>query len=660
VVHVKQGVGRYLGLQRLDAGGIEAEYLVLEYAGGGKLYVPVADLAQIHRYTGSEAETAPLHHLGNERWAKAQAKAREKAHDVAAELLQIQARRVSRAGLQMNINEEDYALFCQGFPFSTTTDQQNAIDAALQDLQTDKPTDRVVCGDVGFGKTEVALRAAFVAARAGKQVCVLAPTTLLAAQHEKNFQDRFADWPIRVGGLSRLKTAKEQNALLDQLHAGSLDIVIGTHRLLQEDVRFKDLGLVIVDEEHRFGVRHKERLKNLRAEVHLLTLTATPIPRTLNMSMAGLRELSIIATPPASRIAIKTVVSEWSNGLVQEAILRELKRGGQVYVLHNEVSDIENFSQSLQKLVPEGRVRFAHGQMRVKELEQVMLDFYHNRFNILVCTTIIESGIDVPNANTILIDRADHLGLAQLHQLRGRVGRSHHRAYAYMLVPSRQALTKDAQKRLDAIEQLGDLGSGFALATHDLEIRGAGELLGDEQSGQIEEIGFTLYAELLAKAVKALKHGRIDDSPFGQADCEVQLGASALIPDAYVPDVHTRLVLYKRLSESPQIEALHELKVEFIDRFGLLPPPVERLFQSAELRILGQQRGLAKLLAGNTQLTIEFGTQAKFDPTKLIKLIQSAPKTYKLEGQKRLHIQGQFVEVQARFEGLQRVLVGLG
>ncbi|HWY25977.1 MAG TPA: transcription-repair coupling factor, partial [Nevskia sp.] len=482
VVHVEHGVGRYLGLQRLDAGGVEAEYLVLEYADGDKLYVPVASLNLIHRYTGAEPDQAPLHNLGSDRWSKARARARERAADVAAELLQVQARRAARVGTALALDEPDYQRFVEGFPFQPTPDQQKAIDAVLADLSASKPMDRVVCGDVGFGKTEVALRACFAAARAGKQVCVLAPTTLLVQQHEKNFRDRFADWPMRIVALSRLRSAKEQAVMLEDLREGKVDIVIGTHRLLQDDVRFKDLGLVVVDEEHRFGVRHKERLKNLRAEVHLLTLTATPIPRTLNMSLAGLRDLSIIATPPASRLSIRTFVAEWDNALVYEACLRELRRGGQIYVLHNEVKDIERFADELQKLVPEGKVRIAHGQMRERELEQVMLDFYHGRFNILVCTTIIESGIDVPTANTILIDRADHLGLAQLHQLRGRVGRSHHRAYAYLLVPSRRALSPDAEKRLEAIEQLGELGSGFALATHDLEIRGAGELLGENQS----------------------------------------------------------------------------------------------------------------------------------------------------------------------------------
>ncbi len=669
VVHVEHGVGRYRGLIRLDAGGVEAEYLVLEYADADKLYVPVASLNQIHRYTGAEEQAAPLHNLGSDRWSKARAKAKERAADVAAELLQIQARRAAREGMALPINEDAFAVFNDGFRFLTTPDQQKAIDAVLADMALPKPMDRVVCGDVGFGKTEVALRAAFAAAANGKQVCVLAPTTLLVQQHEKNFRDRFAQYceaigepagtpSIRIAGLSRLRTGKEQNQLLDDLAKGQVDIVIGTHRLIQDDVRFADLGLVIVDEEHRFGVRHKEKLKNLRAEVHLLTLTATPIPRTLNMSMAGLRDLSIIATPPSTRLAIRTFVSEWDSALVYEACLRELRRGGQVYFLHNEVKDIERFAGDIQALVPEGKVRVAHGQMRASELEQVMLDFYHGRFNILVCTTIIESGIDVPNANTILIDRADHLGLAQLHQLRGRVGRSHHRAYAYLLVPSRRSLSDDANKRLQAIEELGELGSGFALATQDLEIRGAGELLGENQSGQIEEIGFTMYAEMLANAVRALRHGRIADAPFGQAPCEVDLGSSALIPDDYVPDVHSRLVLYKRIAETKTEDELEELKVELIDRFGLLPPQAERLCEAARLRQLGETAGIVKIRAGAKTAMLDFGPQPSIEPIKLIKLIQTQPKVYKLEGQKRLTITAKELEDPAQRAPLLSALLG--
>lgn len=694
VVHVEHGVGRYLGLQRLDAGGLETEYLVLEYAsrgtvsersevgadatrpagsrtrryadtaspaGGDKLYVPVGSLNLIHRYTGAEPDAAPLHALGNERWAKARKRARDRAADVAAELLQIQARRAARPGRALIADADDYRRFCRGFPFETTPDQQTAIDAVVADLAKLTPMDRVVCGDVGFGKTEVAMRAAFIAASAGHQVCVLSPTTLLVQQHEKNFRDRFSDSAIKVAGLSRLRTTKEQTRLLEDIADNRVDIIIGTHRLLQDDVRFADLGLVVIDEEHRFGVRHKEKLKNLRAEVDLLTLTATPIPRTLNMSLAGLRELSIIATPPESRLSIRTFVVEWDSALVQEACLRELKRGGQVYFLHNEVRSIQRFAGDIAALIPEARIRVAHGQLRERELEQVMLDFYHGRFDILVCSTIIESGIDVPTANTILIDRADRFGLAQLHQLRGRVGRSHHRAYAYLFVPSKRALSADAARRLEAIEQLDELGAGFALATQDLEIRGAGELLGDSQSGQIEEIGFTLYAELLASAVRAIRSGTLDDAPFSANGhgCEVDLGTSALIPEDYVPDVHTRLVLYKRIAETREAAELDELKVEMIDRFGRLPTQTQRLFETAGLRQHGERMGIAKIRVSSSSATLEFGPRPRIDPARLIKLIQTQPKVYKLEGQQRLQIRAELGEPEKRAEHLASVLARL-
>jgi transcription-repair coupling factor (superfamily II helicase) len=635
VVHVQHGVGRYRGLQKLSAGGIEAEYLVLEYDKGDKLYVPVASLQLVHRYTGADTEHAPLHSLGSDRWDKAQRKAREKAHDVAAELLQIQARRQARPGISMDVGVAEYERFAAGFPFMPTHDQQQAIDAVLMDMAGKRPMDRVICGDVGFGKTEVALRASFAAVQNGRQVCVLVPTTLLAEQHYKNFADRYAGWPVRVGALSRMRSAIEQKQMLSDLLTGKLDIVIGTHRLLQSDIAFAKLGLVIVDEEHRFGVRHKERLKNLRAEVDMLTLTATPIPRTLNMSLSGLRDLSVIATPPSGRLSIKTFVAEWDRGLIYEACLRELRRGGQVYFLHNDVSDMPDFARKIQELVPEGKVRYAHGQMRERELEQVMLDFYHNRFNILVCSTIIESGIDVPNANTMIIDRADTLGLAQLHQLRGRVGRSSHRAYAYLLVPSRRSLSTDARKRLDAIEQMGELGSGFLLATHDLEIRGTGELLGEAQSGQIEEVGFTVYAEMLARAVRAVKAGKLDDAPFGASPIEVELGLAALIPDDYVPDVHARLALYKRIAEADE-PALIELKSEMIDRFGKLPAQADNLFALTAFKLGALRLGITKLRAHARGITAEFGAEGKVDPRRIIKLVQTQPKAWKLEGQTRL------------------------
>jgi transcription-repair coupling factor (superfamily II helicase) len=636
VVHVEHGVGRYQGLTTLDAGGVSAEYLIIEYAKGDRIYVPVGQLNLVHRYTGAEDEAAPLHGLGSERWKKATARARKRAFDVAAELLQVQARRAATAGSVMPADPQEYAAFCEDFPFETTADQQSAIDAVLADMAAPTPMDRVVCGDVGFGKTEVALRAAFAAVTSNRQVCVLVPTTLLAQQHYKNFCDRFAGMPVRIAAASRLRGDKELKAMLADTADGKIDILIGTHRLLQPDVRFDRLGLVIVDEEHRFGVRHKEKLKAMRAQVDLLTLTATPIPRTLNMSLAGLRDLSIIATPPEGRMAIKTFVADWEQALVQEALLRELKRGGQIYYLHNQVKDIERVAADLRRLVPEARIKVAHGQMRTRELEQVMLDFYHHRFDVLCCTTIVESGIDVPNANTIVIDRADTFGLAQLHQLRGRVGRSHHRAYAYLLVPARSSLAGDAEKRLEAIENLGDLGSGFQLATHDLEIRGAGELLGDEQSGQIEEVGFTLYAELLERAVKAVKRGALADSELAGSDCHIDLGTSALIPEDYVPDVHTRLALYQRLTACEETEAVDALKSETIDRFGALPEAAENLFANAGLRIAARALGITQLRVGESSLSVDFGSDNPLDPVAIIGLVQSDPRAWRMEGENRL------------------------
>lgn len=556
VVHIDHGVGRYQGLTSLAVGNTENEYLTIHYAGDDKLYVPVASLHLISRYAGASEESAPLHKLGTDTWQKVRRKAAEKAYDVAAELLEIHARRAARKGFAFPAKSDNYSLFSATFPFEETPDQLSAIDAVVNDLRSTQPTDRVVCGDVGFGKTEVAMRAAFVAVDAGKQVAVLVPTTLLARQHHNNFLDRFADWPVQIESLSRFETAKEQKAILKRLESGGIDIIIGTHKLLSKEIRYQNLGLVIIDEEHRFGVRHKEHMKALRSEVDIVTLTATPIPRTLNMGLAGMRDLSIIATPPQHRHAIKTFVTEWSDVQIHEACERELARGGQVYFLHNEVQTIERIVEDLERIVPNARINFAHGQMRESDLEQVMGDFYHQRFNILVSTTIIESGIDIPSANTIIINRADKLGLAQLHQLRGRVGRSHHRAYAYLLTPPKGSMTGDAEKRLQAIESLEDLGVGFTLATHDLEIRGAGELLGEGQSGQIQEIGFTLYSELLTRAVKALKSGKLPDydKPLAQGT-EVDLGVPALLPEDYVPDVHQRLILYKRISNAPDHEA---------------------------------------------------------------------------------------------------------
>ncbi|MGD8828151.1 MAG: transcription-repair coupling factor, partial [Gammaproteobacteria bacterium] len=633
VVHEEHGVGRYLGLQTLEAGGVTTEFLTLEYAAGDKLYVPVSSLHLISRYTGASPEHAPLHRLGSDQWEKAKRRAAEKARDVAAELLEIYARRAARSGHAFRLDERTQRAFAEAFPFEETPDQQTAIESVLDDMTRRVPMDRVVCGDVGFGKTEVAMRAAFAAVNDGRQVAMLVPTTLLGQQHYQTLRDRFADWPVRVELISRFRSQRQHSAILADLEAGKVDILVGTHKLLSDDVKFKDLGLVIIDEEHRFGVRHKEKLKSLRAEVDVLTLTATPIPRTLNMSLAGIRDLSIIATPPAERLSVKTFVSEWNDSLIREACLREIKRGGQVYFLHNSVETMEKMTARLQQLLPEASIRHAHGQMREKELEQVMLDFYHRRFNILVCSTIVESGIDVPTANTIIINRADKFGLAQLHQLRGRVGRSHHRAYAYLIAPPQNVLTADARKRLEAIESLEDLGAGFTLATHDLEIRGAGELLGDEQSGQIHEVGFSLYTDLLERAVKALKSGRMPelDRPLEHGP-EVDLRLPALLPDDYVPDVHQRLILYKRIASAENDEALRELQVEMIDRFGLLPDAAKMLFRLAEIKLRAAALGITRIEAGNRGGRFQFVSEPPIDPMTVIRLVQAEPDVYRLEG----------------------------
>ena len=637
VVHIDHGVGRYQGLTTLEMDGQIQEFLLLEYADSARLYVPVANLELISRFAGADDAMAPLHRLGTEQWQKARRKAAEQVHDTAAELLNLYARRAARKGHGFPFDEVEYALFASGFPFEETADQANAILSTLADMRSLRPMDRLVCGDVGFGKTEVAMRAAFVAVQDGKQVAVLVPTTLLAQQHYENFRDRFADWPVRIEVLSRFKTAKEQKAALDAAADGRIDILIGTHKLLGDDVHFKQLGLIIVDEEHRFGVRHKEALKQRRAEVDMLTLTATPIPRTLNMAFAGMRDLSIIATPPARRLAVKTFVRESHPAVVKEAILRELLRGGQVYYLHNEVESIEKCARELSELVPEARIGIAHGQMRERELEQVMSQFYHKQHNILVCSTIIETGIDVPSANTIIMDRADKLGLAQMHQLRGRVGRSHHQAYAYLLTPHKKAMTGDAEKRLEAIAAADDLGAGFALASHDLEIRGAGELLGEDQSGNIQTVGFTLYMEMLDRAVKAIRNGKTPnmDQPF-TLGADINLRLSALIPEDYLPDVHNRLMLYKRISSADSDEKLEELQVEMIDRFGLLPEPVKNLFAVSALKVRANALGVRKIDAGPNGGRIEFAPDTTVDPRRLIQLIQKEPKKYKLEGGDRL------------------------
>ncbi|MFT6874745.1 MAG: transcription-repair coupling factor (superfamily II helicase) [Granulosicoccus sp.] len=645
VVHIDHGVGRYQGLTSLELGNVKNEYLTIQYAGDDKLYVPVSSLHLISRYAGASEESAPLHKLGTDTWQKVRRKAAEKAYDVAAELLEIHARRAARKGFAFPENSDNYTVFSDAFPFEETPDQLSAIEAVVKDLRSAQPTDRVVCGDVGFGKTEVAMRAAFVAVDAGKQVVVLVPTTLLARQHHKNFMDRFADWPVQIESLSRFETAKEQKGILARLASGGIDIIIGTHKLLSKDIKYNNLGLVIIDEEHRFGVRHKEHMKALRSEVDIVTLTATPIPRTLNMGLAGMRDLSIIATPPQHRHAIKTFVGEWSDVQIKEACERELARGGQIYFLHNEVRTIERMVQDLERIVPGARINFAHGQMRESDLEQVMNDFYHQRFNILVSTTIIESGIDIPSANTILINRADKLGLAQLHQLRGRVGRSHHRAYAYLLTPPKGSMTSDAEKRLQAIESLEDLGVGFTLATHDLEIRGAGELLGEGQSGQIQEIGFTLYSELLTRAVKALKEGKLPDydKPLAHGT-EVDLGVPALLPEDYVPDVHQRLILYKRISHAVDYDALRDLKIELIDRFGLLPTQTDRLFDVMRLRHRCEQLGIERLELNPGGGRIIFDTDPKIDPMTLIQILQRHNDIYRFDGKQTLRIIKSFAE----------------
>ncbi|MDA0117978.1 transcription-repair coupling factor [Vibrio sp. T11.5] len=633
VVHIDHGIGRYIGLQTLEAGGMTTEYVTLEYQNDAKLYVPVAALNLISRYSGGAEESAPLHKLGGEAWAKARRKAAEKVRDVAAELLDVYAKRELKPGYKFDLDREQYATFKAGFPFEETDDQSMAINAVMSDMCQAKAMDRLVCGDVGFGKTEVAMRAAFLATDNGKQVAVLVPTTLLAQQHFENFRDRFANLPIRVEVLSRFKTAKEQKQILQDIEDGKVDLVVGTHKLLSNDIKFKDLGLLIVDEEHRFGVRQKEKMKAMRTDVDILTLTATPIPRTLNMAMSGMRDLSIIATPPARRLAIKTFVRQSDDAVVREAVLREVMRGGQVYFLHNQVETIEKVAADLEKLIPEARVTVAHGQMRERELERIMNDFYHQRFNLLVCTTIIETGIDVPTANTIIMDRADNLGLAQLHQLRGRVGRSHHQAYAYLLTPHPKAITKDAIKRLDAIASLEDLGAGFTLATHDLEIRGAGELLGDEQSGQIQSVGFTLYMEMLEQAVEALKEGKepsLDELLREQTEVEMRL--PALLPDDYIPDINTRLSMYKQIASVSDKTELDELKIELIDRFGLLPDATKNLLSVSEIKLEAGAIKVKKIEAHDKGGFIEFYPDADINPAYLVKLLQSQPQKFAMEG----------------------------
>ena len=633
IVHIEHGIGRYNGLITLDVGDGDQEFIHLKYADEASIYVPVANLQMISRYSGGDPALAPLHKIGSGKWDRAKQKALEQIHDVAAELLNIQARREAKVGIHFKIDISQYELFASQFAFEETPDQANAIHAVMEDMKQNQPMDRLICGDVGFGKTEVAMRAAFIAVSAGYQVAVLVPTTLLAGQHEDNFRDRFADWPVRIETLSRFGGKKHQQTVLTDLAAGKVDIVIGTHKLLQPDVKFSNLGLMIVDEEHRFGVRHKERIKAIQTDVDSMSMTATPIPRTLNMALSGMRDMSIIATPPARRLAIKTFVMQKTDALMKEAILRELLRGGQVYLLHNDVASIERMAETIRELVPEARVGVAHGQMQERQLEQVMEQFYHKNFNVLICSTIIETGIDVPNANTIIIERADKFGLAQLHQLRGRVGRSHHQAYCYLLVPSLKGLKGDAKRRLHAIERANTLGAGFMLASEDLEIRGAGEILGKQQSGNMQAIGFSLYMDMLERATKAIKAGREPDlnTPLSLTS-EINLHSSALIPEEYLHDVHQRLLFYKRISNADDREALIDIRTEMIDRFGTLPDQTKQLFAVHGLRIQAEPLMINKIDANSNSMTLEFAPDTPVDALAIIKLIQTDGQRYRMNG----------------------------
>ena len=654
VVHEEHGIGRYMGLVTMDLGGETNEMMLLEYAGEAQLYVPVSQLHLISRYSGQAHENVALHKLGSGAWNKAKRKAAEKARDTAAELLNLYAQRAAQSGHKFEINELDYQAFADGFGYEETEDQAAAIAAVIKDLTQAKPMDRLVCGDVGFGKTEVALRAAFVAVMGGKQVAVLAPTTLLVEQHAQNFADRFADFPVKVASLSRFNNSKATKAALEGMADGTVDIVIGTHKLVQDDIKFKNLGLVIIDEEHRFGVRQKEQLKLLRANVDILTMTATPIPRTLSMALEGLRDFSLITTAPSRRLAVKTFVKPFSEGSVREAVLRELKRGGQVFFLHNEVDTIENMRERLETLLPEARIGVAHGQLRERELEQVMRDFLQQRFNVLLCSTIIETGIDIPNANTIIINRTDKFGLAQLHQLRGRVGRSHHQAYAYLLTP--EYITKDAEKRLDAIAAADELGAGFTLAMQDLEIRGAGEILGEGQSGEMIQVGFTLYTEMLKQAVRDLKKGRQPDldAPLG-ITTEIKLHSPALLPESYCPDIHERLVLYKRLAVCETVQQINAIHEELVDRFGLPEQPVKTLIESHHLRLAAKELGIDAIDATSEAVTVTFGKNHQIDPTEIILLIQS-DRNYRLAGADKLRFTAQMEDVEMRIKTVKSVL----
>lgn len=660
VVHIDHGVGRYKGLETFEVEGQLTEFLVLEYADKAKLYVPVSSLHLINRYSGADADHAPLNKLGSDQWEKAKRKAAEKVVDVAAELLDIYARREAQKGINFQIPEEDYRLFANSFPFEETDDQQETIENVLKDLGQERSMDRLVCGDVGFGKTEVALRAAFIAVSNHTQVAILVPTTLLAQQHYDNFRDRFAEWPVNIALMSRFVSGKQHNENMQNLANGKIDIVIGTHKLLQGDVKYNNLGLLIIDEEHRFGVRQKEKLKALRANVDILTLTATPIPRTLNMAMSGIRDLSIIATPPARRLSVKTFVRQSSPALIKEAIQRELLRGGQVFYLHNEVKTIENAADEIRRLIPEALICVGHGQLRERQLEKVMSDFYHRRYNVLVCSTIIESGIDIPTANTIIVERADKFGLAQLHQLRGRVGRSHHQAYAYLLTPHPKAMSADALKRIDAIGSADTLGAGFVLASHDLEIRGAGELLGDEQSGHIQTIGFSLYSEMLEHTVKLMKQGKTPDlnRPI-HSGTEINLHIPALITEDYLPDVHTRLMMYKRIANADNKQELDGLKVEMIDRFGLLPEASRLLFEVTQLKLQAEAIGIRKVETNARFGKVVFDTDTEVDPYSVVKMVQEQPQVFSMNGATELKFRHELADARERLDFVKAMLGAL-
>ncbi len=657
VVHVEHGVGRYRGLAVIDTDGLRAEFLTIEYERGAKLYVPVADLQLVSRYGGGSEDEAPLNTLGTDHWRRAKKKAAEKIRDAAAELLEIHARREAGKGFPYRCDTLEYERFAAAFPFEETADQQSAIEAVIADMASPRPMDRLVCGDVGFGKTEVAMRAAFIAVANGRQAAVLVPTTLLAQQHFENFRDRFSDWPYTVEVISRFKTESEQKTILGRVQSGGIDILIGTHSLLTAKIDYDQLGLLIIDEEHRFGVRQKEKLKSIRASVDILTLTATPIPRTLNMALADMRDLSLIVTPPAKRLSIRTFVREHDAAIVKEAISRELLRGGQVFYLHNEVRSMERALAQLGELLPQARPAMAHGQMPERQLEKVMADFYHKRHNVLVCSTIIETGIDIPSANTIIIRRADKFGLAQLHQLRGRVGRSHHQAYAYLLIPDRRGLRADARKRIEAIESATELGAGFTLASHDLEIRGAGELLGEEQSGHMQKIGHTLYMEMLLDAVKAIREGRMPSSgPEREDTVEISLRIPALIPEDYLPDVHTRLILYKRIASCRDSDALDELQVEMIDRFGLLPAPLKSMFRLGAIKLRARHFGIRKIDATAAGGRVEFAANAQVDTAALVRLIETEPANFGLGGANQLQLKAEFLAAKDKLDYIDTLL----